>query len=70
MRTFKLKHFESDALRISKATIVLSEYSIDEGSNICLTPECRSMDEMRVEVQRLKQELDAILDQAVSRQLR
>jgi hypothetical protein len=70
VRTFKLKHFESDALRVSKAVIVLSEYSIDEGRNICLTSECRSIDEMRAEVQRLKNELDAILDQASSRQLR
>ena len=48
-------------------TIVLSQYSVDRDQDLCLTEECRTPEELREEVERLKKELDSILEQGVRR---
>jgi hypothetical protein len=61
MRTFKLRVQESVVYRTWKATVVLSEYSVDNDRNICLTHECQTVEQLREEVERLKRELDSVL---------
>jgi len=67
MLTLRLKHSDLPLYRASTVTIVLSQYSIDRDQDLCLTHECKTISEVREEVQRLKCELDAILVQAEQR---
>ena len=67
MLTLRLKHSDLPIYRAGSVTIVLSQYSIDRDKDLCLTHECKTVAEVREEVQRLKSELDAILIQAEQR---
>jgi hypothetical protein len=67
MLTFRFKHSELPGSRQSAITIVLSQYSVDRDQEICLTHECQDVEGVRAEVERLKRELDAILDQSIER---
>lgn len=48
-------------------TIVLSQYSVDRDRDLCLTGECKTIEQVQGEVDRLKKELDAILEQAAAK---
>jgi hypothetical protein len=67
MLTLRLTHSELPLYRSGSVTIVLSQYSIDRDKDLCLTHECKTLTEVRAEVERLKTELDSILLQAEQR---
>jgi hypothetical protein len=67
MLTLRLKYTESPGSRGGAITIVLSQYSVDADRDMCLTHECRSVDAVQQEVERLKRELDAILRQSAEK---
>ena len=53
--------------RRGTVTVVLSQYSVDRDRDFCLTGECKTIEQLRGEVDRLKKELDAILVQAADK---
>ena len=67
MLTFRTKYGVSPLYRGGVVTIVLSQYSVDRDRDLCLTEECKTPEELREEVERLKKELDSILEQGVRR---
>jgi hypothetical protein len=64
MLTFRTKYTIPPLHRNGTVTIVLSQYSLDRDRDLCLTHECKTIEEVRGEVDRLKKELDAIVEQA------
>ena len=64
MLTLRLKQSDLPLYRAGSVTIVLSQYSVDRDKDLCLTHACKTVSEVREEVERLKSELDAIMVQA------
>ena len=67
MLTLRTKYTQSPMYRRGTVTIVLSQYSVDRDRDLCLTDECKTMEQIQGEVDRLKKELDAILVQAADK---
>ena len=67
MLTFRTKFSASPLHRNGSVTVVLSQYSVDRDRDLCLTQECKTMEEVRREVERLKKELDAVVAQAADK---
>ena len=67
MLTFRTKYTASPLHRHGSVTVVLSQYSVDRDRDLCLTHECKTIEEVRCEVERLKKELDAVVAQAADK---